>query len=135
MDPNRARRINGLSRPYTPAQLSTWVLLPVLVLEFCLFNTPLLPLVPSIVCTVLFCLFALSSTYFAYTAMSIDPKDPRVPPFGANDDGCRDVEGEETKQCWLCDVQVGIKSMHCKFCNKCIDHFDHHCLCKFSFTI
>lgn len=35
------------------------------------------------------------------------------------------------KQCWICDTQVAEQSMHCKFCNKCIARFDHHCMCKF----
>ena len=37
---------------------------------------------------------------------------------------------EEMKQCWICDTQVAEHSMHCKFCNKCVYHFDHHCMCK-----
>jgi hypothetical protein len=35
----------------------------------------------------------------------------------------------EMKQCWICDVQVHEQSMHCKYCNKCVGHFDHHCMC------
>jgi hypothetical protein len=41
------------------------------------------------------------------------------PPFNA----------DEMKQCWICDVQVHEQSMHCKYCNKCVGHFDHHCMC------
>jgi DHHC palmitoyltransferase len=37
-------------------------------------------------------------------------------------------DADNTKQCWICDLQVLETSMHCKFCNKCVDHFDHHCL-------
>jgi hypothetical protein len=38
---------------------------------------------------------------------------------------------DEMKQCWICDVQVHEQSMHCKYCNKCVGHFDHHCMCTF----
>lgn len=37
---------------------------------------------------------------------------------------------ETMKQCWICDLQVADHSMHCKFCNKCVYQFDHHCMCK-----
>ena len=130
----RPRRTNGLARPYTPAQLSTWVFLPTLVLEFLFFVSPLLPLAASIPCTLLFCFFAFASAYYGYMAMKVDPKDPRVPGEATTTTAsCIPVDPQEpTKQCWLCDVQVGEKSMHCKFCNKCVDHFDHHCMCKHS---
>lgn len=141
----RPRRINGLAPPYTAAQISTWIFLPLLVLEFCIFVSPLMPLAASIPCTLAFGFFAISSTVFGYLAMKVDPKDPRL---NNNANTAADGElhnnanatttittttidpDEPTKQCWICDVQVGEKSMHCKFCNKCVDHFDHHCMCK-----
>jgi len=71
----------------------------------------------------------------------LDPSDPRLLHANNNnnddDDDNNGGEGksrhhwdpqEATKQCWICDIQVGEKSMHCKFCNKCVDNFDHHCL-------
>eukprot|EP00339_Tiarina_fusa_P022718 CAMPEP_0117035728 /NCGR_PEP_ID=MMETSP0472-20121206/25359_1 /TAXON_ID=693140 ORGANISM="Tiarina fusus, Strain LIS" /NCGR_SAMPLE_ID=MMETSP0472 /ASSEMBLY_ACC=CAM_ASM_000603 /LENGTH=352 /DNA_ID=CAMNT_0004745289 /DNA_START=254 /DNA_END=1313 /DNA_ORIENTATION=- len=137
---DRVRRVNGLESPYTPAQLSTWVYLPTLVLEFLFFASPLLPLAASVPCSVVFVISAAASAYYGYTAMSTDPADPRLPSQGPqhghdHDNGHEHAPNaglwgpnEPTKQCWLCDVQVGEKSMHCKFCNKCVDQFDHHCM-------
>ena len=144
----RTVRLNGLVRPYTPTQISTWFFLPTLVLEFLFFVSPILPLAASIPCTIVFCGFAASSTYFGYMAMKIDPSDPRLHINNNNNDdddddnnnnnnggngiSCRHFDPQEpTKQCWICDIQVGEKSMHCKFCNKCVDQFDHHCMCKY----
>lgn len=42
---------------------------------------------------------------------------------------------ELMKQCWICDMQVADHSMHCKFCNKCVYKFDHHCMCTFFFWL
>lgn len=78
MEDERPRRVNGLSPPYTGSQLSTWILLPVLVLQFLFFSTPLLPLEASIPCTLCFIALAGFSTYFAYVAMNIDPADPAL---------------------------------------------------------
>jgi len=131
-DSERPRRINGLSPPYTAAQLSTWVFLPTLVLEFLFFASPLLPLAASIACSLIFFFSAAASTYFALKAMKTDPADPRICSRSETGDGhdgaCAWDPNEPTKQCWICDVQVGEKSMHCKFCNKCVGHFDHHCM-------
>lgn len=132
-------RKNGLSSPHTPAQISTWIFLPVLVVEFFLVVFPLLPLWAAILCTILFCGLAGISVGYACMAMKIDPSDPRLldnqqrnsTSQGDNANGShrpRWNPQDPTKQCWICDVQVGVKSMHCKFCNKCVDHFDHHCM-------
>ena len=123
-DSIRTPRKNGLSPPYTPAQVSTWIFLPTLVLEFLLVVAPLIPLVPSIICTIVFCGLAGAAAGYAFMAMKIDPSDPRLMNIEQNNN-----PEDPTKQCWICDVQVGVKSMHCKFCNKCVDHFDHHCMC------
>jgi hypothetical protein len=44
-------------------------------------------------------------------------------------------QDETMKQCWICDTQVADHSMHCKFCNKCVYHFDHHCMCECLFDL
>mmetsp|Transcript_10064 Transcript_10064/g.29248 ORF Transcript_10064/g.29248 Transcript_10064/m.29248 type:complete len:323 (-) Transcript_10064:34-1002(-) len=123
MDMDRPRRVNGLSRPYTPAQVSTWVFLPCLVVEFVFFVTPVLPLAASVPVTLVLVGLAALSAYLAYIAMKINPQDPRLDATSTEA-----VEEGPTKQCWICDKQVGQKSMHCKYCNKCVDHFDHHCM-------
>lgn len=130
-------RKNGLSPPHTPAQVSTWIFLPVLVVEFLLVLFPILPRLAAILCTILFCGLAGTAIGYAYKTMKIDPSDPRLLDTAQHNNQDDNSNGshrrrwdpqDPTKQCWICDVQVGVKSMHCKFCNKCVDHFDHHCM-------
>lgn len=140
-DSIRLTRKNGFSPPYTPAQISTWIFLPTLVVEYLLVVSPLLPLAASIPCSILFCSLAGFSVGYAYKAMKTDPSDPRLVHHRQQNNECQNSESgvsrsnwdpqDPTKQCWICDIQVGVKSMHCKFCNKCVDHFDHHCMCTF----
>mmetsp|Transcript_5884 Transcript_5884/g.9778 ORF Transcript_5884/g.9778 Transcript_5884/m.9778 type:complete len:363 (-) Transcript_5884:108-1196(-) len=73
-----SKRRNGLESPYSRMQMSTWIALPLLVLQFGLFCTPILPLVPSIVCTVLFIGSCLAAGLFGYIATAVDPMDPRL---------------------------------------------------------
>jgi len=35
---------------------------------------------------------------------------------------------EEVKYCWVCQTEVHVHSMHCKYCDKCVSNFDHHCM-------
>jgi len=141
------RRKNGFSTPYTGAQLSTWVALPMLVVEFVLLVAPVLPLAAMIPCTIIFALTAVLAAYYAFLAQYIDPMDEHLAKhlqlmeesnseaqltnhgFGSCLGGVND-EVEPLKHCWICDTQVAEHAMHCKFCNKCVGNFDHHCMCK-----
>lgn len=145
-------RTNGFQRPFNPMQIGTWALLPVLLLQFLLFATPILPLAASIPCTIAVFACGLASAYFTYRCCTVDPVDERLCRHlnrqrhanteqtdngenGATANNDDDETNEErgsgendaVKFCWVCSTDVHESSMHCKFCNKCVKRFDHHC--------
>jgi len=64
-------------------QISTWFMLPTLMIEFFLFCTPILPLVESILVTVVFMGACIATCVFGYLSTALDPMDPRL----SHDDG------------------------------------------------
>mmetsp|Transcript_32490 Transcript_32490/g.78866 ORF Transcript_32490/g.78866 Transcript_32490/m.78866 type:complete len:328 (+) Transcript_32490:389-1372(+) len=131
----RKIRENGLQPAYSPAQVSTWVFLPFLLVEFALLASPLMPIAVSIPVTIVVFAFAGAATYYAYVTMSIDPADVRIfsNPRNRKDDKTKYEEptscsDDPTKHCWICEADVVQTSMHCKFCQKCVEGFDHHCM-------
>ena len=152
------RRKNGFATPYTGAQLSTWVALPTLIVEFLVVVAPVLPLEAMIPCVIVYGIVAILAAYYAYLAQAIDPMDKHLAKYlerkeengagaGGEDDENNNNNGggggfggclggpndqvEELKHCWICETQVSEHAMHCKFCNKCVGNFDHHCMCKY----
>jgi hypothetical protein len=158
MPPRTAtRRRNGFTPPYSTPQLSVWVALVASILEFYVFVTPILPMEASIPLTVCFSALVLGVVYYGGKTQLVDPIDVHLasalrstleagqetnayfqiksPILGQlyrrNNPALDVVPEDEMKQCWICDTMVADHSMHCKFCNKCIYHFDHHCMCTF----
>lgn len=152
-------------------QISTWIILPLLILHFALFLTPTLPIWLSIPFSILFFTLAGASAYYTYVTTKTDSMDERLyehlrgkphpntlkkkekkakqladatakkiastePSGGATSvessgvDDAKDEEEqeEELKYCWVCQTEVHVHSMHCKYCDKCVSHFDHHCM-------
>lgn len=146
------RRRNGLSPPYNAAQISSWIFLLATVAHFAIFIAPILPFEVVLPVSICFYLVVFSVVYFGFRAITIDSMDVHLKKTlleerngilkteGKFLDFCYGVcnnknhnhnagkDGEETKQCWICDTQVAEHSMHCKYCNKCVSKFDHHCL-------
>jgi hypothetical protein len=92
-----AKRHNGLASPHSRMQISTWVFLPVLVLQFLLFITPILPLAASIVGTVVFLALCAGAAIFGFMATAIDPMDPRL--SDATEEGYKDPFAGPFWQC------------------------------------
>jgi len=44
------------------------------------------------------------------------------------DSDSEEDEEEDVKYCWVCQTEVHLNSMHCKYCDKCVSNFDHHCM-------
>ena len=159
MSPNDIpRRRNGFTSPYNIPQISAWIALLATLLHFVLGITPILPLKASIPLTVFFLFLIGLVLLYGMRAIAVDSMDvyleqhlrahrngtiskesrwkdsiynaynpPRTaPPTAAT----AEQEDDSMKQCWICDVQVVDSSMHCKYCNKCVGKFDHHCMCK-----
>jgi hypothetical protein len=152
------RRQNGFSTPYSVPQIAAWVALVLSFLEFILFVSPLMPLEISIPVTIYFAALVVGVVYFGSRTQLLDPidihllKDLRTvgqedsnnnaSTYFHNTGNCllhlykhlnpeiTSLPEEEMKQCWICETMVADHSMHCKFCNKCVYHFDHHCMCK-----
>ena len=133
-------RNHGFERPYNTMQVATWILLPLLVIQFLIFASPVLPLAASIIVTVLFVGLACLAAHCAYRTCMTNPIDDKLARHlrnkekeGEDDD---DVENggndaaaaDPTKYCWVCQTNVHEQSMHCKFCDKCVTRFDHHCM-------
>lgn len=122
------KRTNGFQRPFNAMQAVTWILLPLLIIQFIVCISPVFPLSASVPTTILYLIFSGCSAYFGFKACATDPIDPRLTNEHCAENHQDDTHIEpDTKYCWVCETRVGIKSMHCKFCNKCVATFDHHC--------
>jgi hypothetical protein len=145
-DPSIPGRWNGFSPPYSKSQIAAWVALLLVVLQFLVILSPVLPTAASIPVTLLFVALTGVVVYYAVATQAMDPSDvflrrrvqDRAPhtrlytyvnPPRPIDDVSTNISTVVMKQCWLCDLQVAERSMHCKFCNKCVEEFDHHCMC------
>lgn len=146
-------RLNGFTRPFSPAQIAAWAALLCLSLEWLVIIAPILPVAASVVITLVYFALVGLVLYYGGRTQAIDPMDPylgnyliqssRLPtttklyeyfnPPTEFTQVADTVEAQEVtlKHCWLCDTQVKPKSLHCKFCNKCCDEFDHHCMCEY----
>ena len=73
-----------------------------------------------VVIVIVACLFMAALTS-AGIAATIDSRDPAI--------FTRDLEAnpETTRDCTLCACRVNKNSLHCRYCDKCILRFDHHC--------
>jgi DHHC palmitoyltransferase len=146
------RRRNGFAKPYSGAQISAWIAFALTLVQFLFFIAPLLPVGASVPVTLFFVFLYAGTLYYGIVAQYTDPMDIHLskhirdhqPPSVQNnkntgrlDQHCNPIrvppENESLKQCWICDTQVAEHSMHCKFCNKCVGKFDHHCKCTYFF--
>ena len=127
------RRVHGLQLPLHPQQVAGWLAL----LGF--GAATFLVLIPALATTLrLPVLGVLASLFLIHlsshlTALLLDPADPQlrllkvsvaVPEF----DRSKHAHVIENGRCHLCNIRISSpRTKHCSACNKCVEHFDHHC--------
>ncbi|XP_065176159.1 palmitoyltransferase ZDHHC1-like [Sycon ciliatum] len=130
-------RTNGCNWPPHGAQVSLWILVPILSL---LHFGILLGYLPSLGLRVAF--YVVSATLFlpaiAFTirATVLNPSDARVKQKQHNRswsplpeyDRARHGRVIQKGHCAICRSNVAHDSKHCGACNRCTERFDHHCV-------
>ncbi|XP_038662747.1 palmitoyltransferase ZDHHC1 isoform X1 [Scyliorhinus canicula] len=132
VDCHHHSRTNGWSWPLHPYQIMCWIVyLYFVVVVFGI----LIPLLPAHWVPAGYIWLGVMFTFHLVihlTSASIDPADKnvrakhynrRIPVFDRN----KHKHVIENHHCYLCEVDVGLKSKHCSQCNKCVAAFDHHC--------
>ncbi|KAK6638406.1 hypothetical protein RUM44_008835 [Polyplax serrata] len=127
------RRIHGLQLPLHPQQIVGWIiLLTIGAATFFVMIPALQSFFRNILFIILGTLFILHIVSHL-TALLLDPADPELRAQKANFtvpefDRTKHAHVIENGRCHLCNIKTSSsKTKHCSVCNKCIDHFDHHC--------
>jgi len=119
-------RSNGLTRPFHPLQVSSWV---VYVVDSFLIVMKILIIPEKFIFTV-GSFFFFVSAFILITTMVLTLSDSADFYTFIDDDKVKQeliAQGlDNLSECTLCGVCLD-NSKHCNTCNKCIFQFDHHC--------
>lgn len=130
--PATFKRVNGFTWPPDKAQLLAWFLLFYFLIA--IFGCFCISLAPpySYVFGVIGGLSFLVHIALNIAVMAVNPGEEaaikrRVTPQGEFDRQ-KHKHVIENQFCNICQIVVSLKAKHCRRCNKCVTHFDHHCI-------
>ncbi|XP_028157935.1 probable palmitoyltransferase ZDHHC11B [Ostrinia furnacalis] len=126
------RRINGLQLPLNYQQIIGWIVFVTTgVINFVVLvriQFDKLKIASQIIYIALY----VSHTVSHLTASLLDPSEEELRKLEINTvpEFDRNIHAHviENGRCHLCNIFTSSKkTKHCSLCNKCVDHFDHHC--------
>mmetsp|Transcript_17881 Transcript_17881/g.25055 ORF Transcript_17881/g.25055 Transcript_17881/m.25055 type:complete len:290 (+) Transcript_17881:178-1047(+) len=116
-------RVNGFQRPATIQQILAFALVLSSTAVACGLVFPFAPegLEQSLITTIYFGIFGVGFACMLYTEM-VDPVREQAQNVSTLD--------SNRLVCQYCDNEKEMKTTtkHCHLCNKCVSHFDHHCI-------
>ncbi|XP_038069019.1 palmitoyltransferase ZDHHC1-like [Patiria miniata] len=124
-------RRNGWSCPPHPLQFVAWIFIAAFAVMFHGMAVPTIPYHWQPACHMIVGVVLAVHVITHLVCLTINPADPStlrrdkkaMPEF----DRTQHKHVIENNHCYLCEVDVGLRSKHCSSCNKCVADFDHHC--------
>ncbi|XP_047988757.1 palmitoyltransferase ZDHHC11 [Leguminivora glycinivorella] len=130
--PRAQRRLHGLQLPLHYQQVIGWIIfLVTAIINFTiLVNIQFQEL--KIISLTIFIILYVTHIVSHGAALLLDPSEEDLKKLKVNNvpefDRSIHTHVIENGRCHLCNIYTSSKkTKHCSICNKCVDHFDHHC--------
>eukprot|EP01068_Selenidium_serpulae_P012988 Selendium_serpulae@DN5909_c0_g1_i1.p1 len=121
------RRKNGFQRPFEKLQVISWLCLLVDIIGFYVLVFPTLIVILAIVFGVVVGVESTAVIVLGVVTTVSNPVDSLVHPLPPDRPVIPSFSlPPDTLFCQRCGI-VGMRTKHCKKCDKCIEVFDHHC--------
>lgn len=130
--PRTQRRINGLQLPLNWQQIIGWIVFVATGMLNFLILIEIQFIELRIISLITFVVLYACHVASHFTALLTDPSEKELRKLKVNDvpEFDRSIHAHviENGRCHLCNIHTSSRhTKHCSLCNKCVDHFDHHC--------